>query len=390
MSLVFTDEQLEIRALAREFAEGEIRPQAPRWDQARKLDEDIFQKLAELGFLGMRIPEVYGGLGLDAGTYLLVLEELSRADAAVGLSVAIHNGPVTDILLRYGSDEQKETLLPAMASGELLGAFALSEQEAGSDAGSLTMAAVADGDGWRLSGTKRWVTNGRRAGRVLVFARIEGDAEPGGIGVFLVDPNSAGYSITGEEMTLGLRASETVSVELDGVQVSGDAVVGDLTSGFRYALGALDVGRAGIAAQAVGIAQAAMEYAMAYAQEREQFGRPISEFGAIRDKLANMAARIASARAMLHSLAASLDASDAGTIGGGLEGLTAQAAMAKLTASEAAYWVADEAVQIYGGYGYMKEYPVEKLMRDAKGTEIYEGTSEIMRLVIAREMLANK
>lgn len=388
MSLAFTDEQIEIRALARDFAEGEIRPHAPAWDQARALDDGIFPKLAELGFLGMRIPEEFGGLGLDAGTYLLVLEELSRADAAVGLSVAIHNGPVTEILVRHGSDEQKEALLPAMASGELLGAFALSEQDAGSDAASLTMAAVAEDDGWRLTGSKRWVTNGRRAGRVMVFARIEGDGTAEGIGAFLVDPQADGYVVTREETTLGLRASETVSVELDGVQLSPDAVVGEPNSGLRYALSALDMGRAGIAAQAVGIAQAAMEYAVEYAKEREQFGRPISEFGAIREKFANMAARIASARALLHSLVPSLDGIGAGALGRGLESLRAQAAAAKLIASEAAYWVADEAVQIYGGYGFMKEYPVEKLMRDAKGTEIYEGTSEIMRLLIAREMLA--
>ena len=371
--------------MARDFAAGEIRPHAAEWDAARELDPAVFDKLAELGFLGMGVPEEYGGLGLDSSTYLLALEELAWGDAALALSVAIHNGPVAALLLAHGSDEQRGRHLPAMAAGEALGAFALSEESAGSDAGSLTCEAVPDGDGWVLGGAKRWVTNGARAGLVVVFARTDPAATRGhGIGAFLVDPSAEGYSVTGREKTMGLRASETVSIALDGVRVGPEAVIGDPTEGFRYALEALDVGRLGISAQAVGIAQAAFEHSVAYALERKQFGRPIAEFGAIQGKLADMAARITGARELVHAVARTME--DVGC-GSGAGSRPARAASAKLLASETASWVADEAVQIFGGYGYMRDYPVEKLLRDAKGTEIYEGTSEILRLVIAREVL---
>lgn len=371
--------------MARDFAAGEIRPHAPEWDAARELDPGVFEKLSELGFMGMRVPEEYGGLGFDASTYLLALEELAWGDAAVALSVAIHNGPVTALLLAHGTDPQRERYLSAMAAGEVLAAFALSERDAGSDAGGLGCRAVRDGGGWVLSGEKRWVTNGARAGLVLVFARTDPSAGRGhGIGVFIVDPSADGYAVTGRETTMGLCASETVSVHLDGVRVDADAVVGDPEQGFRYAMEALDVGRLGIGAQAVGIAQAAFEHSVAYALERKQFGRPIADFGAIQGKLADMATRIAGARALVHAGAAAMES---GSCGAGADSRAARAASAKLQASETAFWVADEAVQIFGGYGYMRDYPVEKLLRDAKGTEIYEGTSEILRLVIAREIM---
>lgn len=349
------------------------------------MDDEIFSKLAELGFLGMRVPERYGGLELDLTTYLLAIEELAWGDASVALAVAIHNGPVTSLLLDHGSEEQKETFLPALASGEILGAFALSEPTAGSDAGSLTTRAVREDGCWSLNGTKRWVTNGERAGLVVVFAATGGD-EDRALGAFLIESGSAGYTVTGRETTMGLRASEIVSVELEGLTVPGDRVLGDPESGLSYALRALDVGRAGIAAQCVGIAQAAFEHATSYALERRQFGQAIADFGAIQFKLADMASRIAGSRALLH-MAASHMQSENGSAAKGVEAIPALAAMAKLNASETAMWVADEAVQIFGGYGYMRDYPVEKLMRDAKGTEIYEGTSEIMRVVVAREIL---
>lgn len=393
---MFTPEQLEIRALAREFAEGEIRPHAARWDEERDLDPEIFGKLGELGFLGMRVPERYGGLELGLGTYLLALEELAWGDASLALAVAIHNGPVTTLLLQRGSDEQKEAYLPALASGSLLGALALSEPSAGSDAASIqTRAASRDDGSWSLSGTKRWVTNGDRAGLVIVFAATDGEVagEPetgtegeSSMGAFLVERDSEGYSVTGRETTMGLRASQTVSVELEDVQVAADRVLGDPTQGFRYALEALNMGRLGVAAQSVGIAQEAFERATDYALERHQFGQAIADFGAIQFKLADMANRIAASRSLLHTAAASLEAEGGGDARGA-DAIPAVAAMAKLTASESAMWVTDEAVQIFGGYGYMRDYPVEKLMRDAKGTEIYEGTSEIMRLVVSREIL---
>lgn len=381
----FSSEQLEIQALARDFADGELRPHAAAWDEGRALDDAVFGKLAELGFLGMLVPEEHGGLGFDMGTYLLVLEELSRGDAAVALSVAIHNGPVCGMILRHGSETQKAEWLPRLASGDALGAFALSEPDVGSDAASVATEARRDGDGWTLHGSKRWVTNGRRAGVTVVFARTEE-----GISAFLVRPDADGYQVGDAERTLGMRASETVTVELDGVRVGPDDLLGQAGEGLRYAMEGLDVGRVGIAAQAVGIGQAAIEHATRYALEREQFGQALADFGAIQAKLAEMHRRVAGARVVTQDAGAALDAAGgngAGVPRTGPDGRTARAAVAKLTASEAATWVADEAIQIFGGYGYMRDYPVEKLLRDAKGTEIYEGTNEIMRHVIAREVL---
>jgi alkylation response protein AidB-like acyl-CoA dehydrogenase len=378
-----TDEQRELQALARDFAEAELRPHTAEWDESRTLPDEVFGKLAESGFLGMLVPEAHGGLGFDLTTYLLVLEELAWGDAAVALSVAIHNGPVVEILSRHGSDAQKERWLPALASGDVLGAFALSEPDAGSDPSSISTVAARDGDGWRLDGDKRWVTNGGRAGLVLTFARTSED----GLGVFLVDPDASEYRVGQRESTMGLRASETVRVHLAGVRVDEQALVGEAGAGIRYALEALDLGRIGIAIQAVGVGRAALEHAARYALEREQFGTPIGRFGALQAKLAESAHRIAGGRALAYEAAEAWEATRSGAPRTGADGVTARAAMAKLAASEAATFAADEAIQIYGGYGYMRHYPVERLMRDAKGAEIYEGTNEIMRRVIAGEIL---
>ncbi|MSR20746.1 MAG: acyl-CoA dehydrogenase [Gemmatimonadetes bacterium] len=380
-----TSERLDIQAMARDFAASELRPRASEWDARRALDDDVFAKLVELGFLGMLVPEEFGGLGFDFATYVAVLEELAWGDAAVALSVAIHNGPVATLLVRHGSEEQKRRWLPKLAAGEVLGAFALSEPGAGSDPAGLSTKARRDGAGWRIDGEKRWVTNGARAGLVVLFA---GTGE-GAVGAFLVTPDAEGYRVGKREQTLGLRASGTVSVELQGVAVGGDAVVGDEREGLHYAMEALDVGRVGTAALAVGIGRAAMEHAATYALGREQFGQPIARFGAIQEKLARMAERLAAGRALTLDAAAALGAATRGEKQArtGLDGVTARAAIAMLSASDAATASADEAVQVFGGYGYMRHYPVEKLLRDAKGTEIYGGTSEIMRHVIARELL---
>lgn len=382
---ILSAEQREIRSLAREFARGEIRPHSQRWDAGAALDDDIFSSLAELGFLGMLAPEARGGLDLDVPTYLLVLQELAWGDAAVALTVAIHNGPVTGLLAAHGTDEQRSRWLPGLAAGEVLGAFSLSEEGAGSDAGALETRAARTGGGWVLTGSKKWVTNGARAGLVLTFARTDE-----GIGCFVVEPSSDGYEVVERATTMGLRASETVHVRLDGVRVEGDALVGDPGRGLAYALEALDLGRAGVAAQALGVARAAKEHATGYALERRQFGRALVDFGAVQAKLAGMAARIASSRGLIREVGERLQARREGReteIDDGADSVTVLAALAKLTASEAAMWVTDEAVQIYGGYGYMRDYPVEKLMRDAKGTEIYEGTNEIMRMLVARELI---
>lgn len=380
-----TSERLEIQALAREFAASELRPHVAEWDQRRSIDEDVFGKLAELGFLGMLVPEEHGGLAFDFATYVAVLEELAWGDASVALSVAIHNGPVATLLVRHASEAQKKRWLPALASGQALGAFAMSEASSGSDPGGLVTRARREGAAWQIEGEKRWVTNGARAGLVVLFAATG----EGAVGAFVVAPDAPGYRVGRREQTLGLRASETVSIELHDVAVDGDDVVGDAREGLHYAMEALDVGRVGTAAQAVGIGRAAMEHAAAYALEREQFGQPIARFGAIQEKLARMAERLAAGRALTLEAAEALSAAarDSGYVRTGLTGLTARAAVAMLAASDAATGAADEAIQVFGGYGYMRHYPVEKLLRDAKGTEIYGGTSEIMRHVIARELL---
>lgn len=380
---MWTAEQLEIQALAHEFAEGEIRPHTSRWDREKDLGDEIFGKLGEMGFLGMRIPEMYGGLGLEFSTSLLVIEQLAWGDASLALSVAIHNGPVTTLLLDHGSHEQKEAFLPALASGSTLGALALSEPGSEGRAHRLTTTASLEGETWRLDGIKRWVTNGDRAGLVVVLAATDDSGETSA-GAFLVPRGSPGYSIVGREATMGLRGSETVSVELDGVEIERDQVLGDSTQGFEYALEALRVAWVGMAAQAVGIAQSAFEHAKAYSLEREQFGQAIADFGAIQDKLAGMAARIAGARALMHAAAARLEGPSPSPE---VMSTLAMTAIAKLTAADCATWVTDEAVQVFGGYGYMRDYPVEQLMRDAQGMEIHEGTSEVMLSVIAGEVL---
>ncbi|MEQ1857480.1 MAG: acyl-CoA dehydrogenase family protein [Longimicrobiales bacterium] len=382
-----TSERLEIQALARDFAAAELRPRAAAWDEQRALDDDVFGKLAELGFLGMLIPEEYGGLGFDFPTYVGVLEELAWGDASVALSVAVHNGPVSTLIVRHASEEQKRRWLPDLASGAALGAFAMSEPSSGSDPGRLATRATRQGTDWRLSGEKRWITNGARAGLVVVFAATDDD---GAAGAFVVRPSATGYKVGKREQTLGLRASETVGIELRDVAVAPGDLIGDEREGLHHAMEAFDVGRVGTAAQAVGTGRAAMEHAATYALERRQFGQPIARFGAIQEKLARMAERLAAGRALTLDAALALGPvvrSGAGPERHGLLGMTARAAVAMLAASDAATGAADEAVQVFGGYGYMRHYPVERLLRDAKGTEIYGGTSEIMRHVIARELL---
>jgi acyl-CoA dehydrogenase len=392
---VLNEEQVEIRALAREFAQGELRPHTEAWDAERALPDSVFEAVAEIGFLGLRTPEAHGGLGLDLPTALLAVEALAWGESSVGLSVAIHVGSVTRAILSAGTAAQQSRWLPELASGARLGAFALSEIEAGSDVGAVALRAERVDGGWKLSGEKRWVTNGERAGLLLVFARTGPESGVAGLSVFLVEGGAEGVRVTGRERTLGMCASQTVTLAFDDVLVPDDALLGEEGGGWTVARDALVHGRLFVAAQALGIAQAALEHALGYAAEREQFGRSLDAFGGIQEKLAGMAIRIAQARAFMLETAARVDAAgdrlrsaEAGE--GGLHqpvSLEAAAAMAKVTASEAAMWVSDEAVQIFGGYGYMRDYPVEKLMRDAKGTEIYEGANEVLRWIIARELV---
>ena len=377
-----TDQQKEIQQLAREFARREIAPHADKWDRDAAMDPAIITKLAQLGFLGMMVPERYEGLGLDTVTYLVALEEIAAVDASVAVAMSVHNSLPTQMILRYGSEAQRERYLPAMARGEWLGAFALSEPEAGSDAAAMSTQAVRDGDGWILDGTKAWVTSGNQAGVILAMARTDRPGErrgARGISAFIITPELEGFRVGKKENKLGLRASPTVQLSFDRMRVSANQLLGQEGKGFVYAMQSLDNGRLGVAAQAVGIARAALEYSVRYAAERRQFGHPLKEFEAIQFKLANMATRITAARALLYSAASAKDRG---------EPITQFSSMSKLFASETAMWVTTEAIQIFGGYGYMKEYPVERLFRDAKVTEIYEGTSEIQRIVIARQLYA--
>jgi alkylation response protein AidB-like acyl-CoA dehydrogenase len=384
MSLLpLTADQLAIQTTAREFAARELAPYAAQWDRDAHFDPAIVTKLASLGFLGMLLPEQYDGLALDASTYLIALEEIAVVDASAAVLMSVHNSLPTQLLLAFGNDQQRERFLSRLARGELLGAFALSEPEAGSDAGSLRCQATRDGDDWILNGTKAWVSHGTHAGVILAMARTDSvDDRRGtrGISTFIVTPDLPGFSVGKKEDKMGLRASPTVQLTFDNMRVPGDRLLGEPGKGFSYAMASLDHGRLGIAAQAIGIARAAYEASARYANERQQFGKPIGEFQAIQFKLADMATRITAARTLLHAAAAAKDRG---------ERITRYASMAKLFATETAMWVTTQAVQVFGGYGYVTDYPVERHFRDAKVTEIYEGTSEIQRIVIGRDVLAD-
>ncbi len=377
-----SDEQKQICSLAREFARDVLRPgSALRDEQEDSFDRIPVDRLGELGFLGMLIPEEYDGLGLDMLTYLFALEEIAWGDPSVAVSMSVHNSLPTQTLLRHGTEEQKERWLKPMARGEMLGAFSLSEAGAGSDAAALQAQAVREGDGWRLNGSKLWVTNGASADVVLLMVRTDDPTDrkgTRGIGAFLVPTELDGWVPGKKERKLGLRGSETVGVSLEDLRLGPEHLLGEPGQGFRYALEALEGGRLGIAAQAIGIAEAALDFARDYAAEREQFGRPIKDFQGLQFKLADMATRLEAARGLLYRAAQAYGADE--------QRKRKLSSMAKLFASETATWVTRQAVQVYGGYGYSREYPVERLFRDAKVTEIYEGTSEIHRMIISREL----
>jgi alkylation response protein AidB-like acyl-CoA dehydrogenase len=377
-----TPEQRAIQQAAKEFARAEIAPYAAAWDRDAYFEPELVRKLGELGFLGMLVPGTFDGLELDTLTYVVALEELAVVDASVAVMVSVHNSLPTQMILRWGTDEQKERYLRPMARGEKLGAFALSEPDAGSDAAALSTQAIREGDCWVLNGTKAWVSSGTHADVILAMARTDRpDRRRGarGISAFIVTPDMPGFHVGKKENKMGLRASPTVQLVFDNLRVPAANVLGEEGHGFSYAMQSLDGGRLGVAAQAIGIARAALEHSLAYAAERRQFGKPIADFEAIQFKLADMAKGVAASRALLHATAAAKDRG---------ETVTLSAAMSKLLASETAMSATREAVQIFGGYGYVTDYPVERLFRDAKVTEIYEGTSEIQRVVIARQLYA--
>jgi alkylation response protein AidB-like acyl-CoA dehydrogenase len=377
---IATDQQQiqQITTLAREFAREKIEPHAAEWDRTKHFPRDVIDEMGKLGFLGMCAPEEYDGMGLDALTYLMVLEEIAAADAGVAVSMGIHNAIPTTMLVKHGTPAQKERWLRPMARGEVLAGFALSEADAGSDAASLRAQGVRDGKEWVLSGAKAWASNAGTADLMMIMVRTDApDARRGakGISTFIVPTDAKGYRAGKPEDKMGLRASNTAAIALEDLRLPADALLGEEGMGFVYAMEGLDAGRLGIGAQAVGIARRALEHSVKYCAERRQFGKALQDFQAVQFKLADMATRTEAARALAHHAAARKDAG---------EDVTTAASMAKLFASETAMWVTTQAIQLFGGYGYMRDFPVEKLFRDAKVTEIYEGTSEIQRIVIAR------
>jgi alkylation response protein AidB-like acyl-CoA dehydrogenase len=373
-----TSEQELIRKTARDFADREIAPHAAEWDREARYPAEVVRKMAELGFMGIFVPEEWGGAGMDHVSYSLAVEEISRADASCGVIMSVNNSLSSWPLLAYGDDSQKERWLKPMAAGDHLGAFCLSEPQAGTDAAAQQTVAERDGDGYILRGTKNWITNGAHADTLIVFAMTDKAKGHAGITAFVVDAKASGVVVAHTEKKMGIKASDTAQLVFEDVKLTEENRLGQEGEGFKVAMSTLDGGRLGIASQAVGIAQAALDHAAAYAKDRQQFGRPIAKFQAIQFKLADMAMRVEAAR--LLTLRACF-IKDQG------KRHSAESAMAKLMASTTAVHCAEEAVQIFGGNGYSREYPVEKLMRDAKICDIYEGTNEVQRMVIAADVL---
>jgi len=378
MDFILTDEHKMIRQAAREFAQNELLPGVIERDEKQLFPAEQIKKLAELGFLGMMIAPEYGGAGLDTISYVLAMEAIAKVDASTAVCMSVNNSLVCWGLQKYGSEEQKQEFLVPLARGEILGAFLLSEPEAGSDAISQHTVAEDKGDYYLLNGTKNWITNGSSASVYLVMAQTHPEKGSHGINTLIVDKSWPGVIVGPKENKMGIRGSDTHSITFQDVKVPKKNRVGEDGFGFKFAMQTLDGGRIGIAAQALGIATGAYERALQYSKERKAFGKEISNLQAIQFKLADMATRIEAARLLLWKAAWEKD--------NGLD-YTLSASMAKLFASETAMWVTTEAVQVHGGYGYVKEYHVERMMRDAKITQIYEGTSEIQRIVISRSLL---
>ncbi len=375
--MLVTEEQQHIADLARRFAQERLRPFAADWDRESRFPREALSEMAELGFLGMLVPDTWGGCDTGYVAYALALEEIAAGDGACSTIMSVHNSVGCVPIARFGTDEQKERFLTPLASGEMLGAFALTEPQAGSDASDLRTRARRDGDHYVINGAKQFITSGSQAGLVLVFAVTDPAAGKKGISAFLVPTDSPGYQVVRVEHKLGLHASDTCQLQFDEVRVPAAYRLGEEGEGYRIALANLEGGRIGIAAQAVGMARAAFDYARDYARERQAFGKPIVEHQAVAFRLADMATEIAVARQMVLHAAALRDA--------GRPALT-EASMAKLFASEMAERVCSAALQTLGGYGYLNDYPLERIYRDARICQIYEGTSDIQRLVIARQL----
>jgi butyryl-CoA dehydrogenase len=378
MDFELSEEQELLRRTARDFATAEVLPRAAEIDRQHRHPTELVARMAELGFLGIAVPDEHGGAGMDNVGYALAMEEVSRACASTGVIMSVQNSLVCDPIMRYGTEEQKRRWLVPLASGKLLGCFALSEPEAGSDAAAQTTIARRDGDGWILAGVKNWITNGPVANVCVMFAMSDKPKGHRGISAFIVPMDTAGVRCGPPDDKLGIRGSKSCQIFLDDARLPGDALLGVEGKGFNVAMSTLDGGRIGIAAQALGIARAALEDSLDYGRQRRTFGKPIVEHQAIQWKLADMATEIDAARLLIWRAAYLKDRG---------QPYGQAASMAKLFASDVANRAAREAIQIFGGNGYVTEFPVERHFRDAKITEIYEGTSEIQRLVIANHLI---
>ncbi len=378
MDFDYSEEQLLVQKTAREFAQEQLRPGVKERDDKMEYPTEQIKMLGEMGFMGMMVPEEWGGAGFDALSYSLAEEEISREDASAGVVMSVNNSLVCQLLMDWANDDQKEKYLKKLSSGEWLGAFSLSEPQAGSDASNLLCNAKRDGDHYILNGTKNWVTSGINSNVVMVFAVTEKGIGHKGVSAFIVEKGIAGFTTGKKENKLGIRASDTCELYFDDCRLPVENRIANEGDGFKIAMKTLDGGRIGIASQALGIGRAALEESVRYAQERKQFGKSLSSFGAIREKIAKMSINLDAARLLTHKAAVLKDKK---------QPYSKASAQAKWLASKTAMEAATECVQIFGGYGYMQEYGVERLMRDAKITQIYEGTSEVQLLVIARAVM---
>jgi alkylation response protein AidB-like acyl-CoA dehydrogenase len=378
-SQFLTEEQGMIRDMARDFAANELTPHAAEWDRSGGFPEDMYKRMGALGLMGMMIPEEYGGAGTDHVAYALAMEEVAVGDVGTSTAMSVNNSLVCAGILGFGSEEQKERFLKPLARGEMLGAFCLTEPHTGSDAGALRTRAVMDGNSYVMNGTKQFITSGSKADVALVFAVTDPEAGKKGLSCFIVPTDTEGYTVASHEQKLGQRAHDTCQIVFEDMRLTPDLMLGNPGEGYRVALSNLEGGRIGIASQALGAARAAYEAALAYAKERETFGKPIFEHQAVSFRLADMATQIEAARLLIHNAARLRDAG---------QPCIKEACMAKLFASEMAEQVCSDAIQTFGGYGYLNDFPVERYWRDMRVCKIYEGTSDVQRIVISRAIAA--
>ncbi|GAA0605536.1 acyl-CoA dehydrogenase [Virgibacillus siamensis] len=378
MNLHFTEEQEMMRKMVRDFAQKEVEPRIKQMEEEDRFPEEIIHKMGELGLMGIPIPEAYGGSGMDFTSYIIAINELAKVSATVGVILSVHTSVGTNPILYFGNEAQKKHYIPKLASGEYLGAFAVTEPGAGSDVASMKTRAKKDGDHYIMNGSKIFITNGGSADTFITFAQTSDEAGSKGVSAFIIERGTPGLEIGKAEKKMGLHGSSTVQINFDNCKVPKEQMLGNEGDGFKIAMANLNVGRIGIAAQALGIGEAALEHAAAYAKERKQFGKPIAANQGISFKLADMATEVEAAKLLVYNVASLVERDiPAGK----------QASMAKMYASKTARKAAIEAVQVFGGYGYTEDYPVERIFRDAKVTEIYEGTNEIQHIVIAKNLL---